>query len=294
MIAAYTTYKTMSQETVVQDALGEDSSIAGQAQELETRNALVMAELPQVYYIAARILERLPQHVELEDLVHAGVLGLLEASKSFDSTKNAQFKTFAKFRIRGAILDSLRELDWGSRGLRRRGREIGEARAKLESMLGREPSKEEIARELHLSSAQLDDAMSQLQGLHILGQQTVSFDGEDMHDVIESAPSTWDNPFELYCKTEQKARLAAAIAELPEREQLILSLYYHEELTMKEVASVVGIALSRVSQIHHAAIAKLKQALAGEPQPAAVPVPISKGRVPGRVGSIAAAAGGLG
>src|SRR5271165_7649762 len=101
----------------------------------EDRNELVMQELSQVYYIASRIRERLPQHVELEDLVNAGVIGLLEASRSFDSTKNAQFKTFAKFRIRGAILDSLRESDWGSRYIRRRGREILEATARLEGKL---------------------------------------------------------------------------------------------------------------------------------------------------------------
>ncbi len=250
MTAAYTTYKTM-----------EDGDGG-----LEQRNALVLAELPQVYFIASRILERLPQHVELEDLVNAGVIGLLEACQSFDSTKNAQFKTFAKFRIRGAILDSLRVLDWGSRGLRRKGREITEATAKLEGTLGRQPSKEEIAKEMGLSPTQLEDAMSQLQGLHIVGQQAASLDGEDVYDVIESAASTWENPFEIYCKQEEKAQLAAAIGELSEREQLILSLYYVEELTMKEVASVVGVALSRVSQIHHAALTKLKRAL-GHLQP---------------------------
>ena len=106
---------------------------------------LVMQELSQVYYIAARIRERLPQHVELEDLVSAGVIGLLEARRSFDSTRNAQFKTFAKFRIRGAILDSLREIDAGSRLLRRRGREIAEATARLEARLGRHPSETDIA-----------------------------------------------------------------------------------------------------------------------------------------------------
>src|SRR5277367_6662620 len=105
----------------------------------EDRNELVMQELSQVYYIASRIRERLPQHVELEDLVNAGVIGLLEASRSFDSTKNAQFKTFAKFRIRGAIMDSLRDADWGSRYLRKRGREIADATAQLEGKLGRRP-----------------------------------------------------------------------------------------------------------------------------------------------------------
>src|SRR5580658_5747783 len=102
----------------------------------DDRNELFMQELSQVYYIASRIRERLPQHVELEDLVNAGVIGLLEASRSYDSSKNAQFKAFAKFRIRGAILDSLRESDWGSRLLRRRGREITEVTARLEARLG--------------------------------------------------------------------------------------------------------------------------------------------------------------
>ena len=107
---------------------------------IEGNDELVMQELSQVYYIAARIRERLPRHVELEDLVSAGVIGLLEASRSFDSTKNVQFKTFAKFRIRGAIFDGLREIDWGSRLLRRRGREIADATARLEGRLGRKPS----------------------------------------------------------------------------------------------------------------------------------------------------------
>ena len=144
MSAAFTTYKSMT-----------DGST-----ELDERNAMVLDELPQVYYIASRILERLPQHVELEDLVHAGVIGLLEAHKNYDGAKNAQFKTFAKFRIRGAILDSLRELDWGSRSLRKRGREIGEATARLEARLGRKPGKEEIAAEMNLKPAQLDDAQT--------------------------------------------------------------------------------------------------------------------------------------
>src|SRR5271155_3334962 len=124
-----------------------EMAYATSATEFGERNELVMQELSQVYYIASRIRERLPRHIELEDLVSAGVIGLLEASRSFDSTKNAQFKTFAKFRIRGAILDSLREVDWGSRLMRRRGREIAEATTRLESRLGRAPVEAEIAAE---------------------------------------------------------------------------------------------------------------------------------------------------
>jgi RNA polymerase sigma factor for flagellar operon FliA len=228
----------------------------------DERNDLIMQELPQVQYIASRILERLPQQVELSDLVHAGVIGLLEAYRTFDSSKNAQFKTFAKFRIKGAILDSLRALDWGSRGIRRKAREITEATLKLEGDLGRYPTKDEIAAALGISIAALNDIQAELNGLQVVGREVgFTSDGEATHDLIESAPSAWDNPFEMYCKTEAKEQLADAVSNLSEREQLILSLYYREELTMKEVAEIVGLAVSRVSQIHTEILAKLKQAL---------------------------------
>jgi RNA polymerase sigma factor for flagellar operon FliA len=226
-------------------------------------NDLVMQELSQVYYIAARIRERLPQHVDLEDLVSAGVIGLLEAVRSFDVSKNVQFKTFAKFRIRGAILDSLRETDWGSRYMRRRGREIAEASARLEARLGRHPVESEIAEEMQIDPDQLRKIIAQLDSLHIAGQQVaVSDDRSEKLDVIESAPDLDEpNPFELCLEGEMKAHLAEAISKLSEREQLILSLYYREELTMKEIAKVVGVALSRVSQIRQATMVKLKASL---------------------------------
>src|ERR1700678_4389999 len=119
-------------------------------EDVEGRNELVMQELSQVYYIASRIRERLPQHVELEDLVNAGVIGLLEASRSYDCSKNPNFSGFAKFRIRGAIMDSLRESDWGSRSIRRRGREVAEATSRLEAKLGRQPLEMEIANEMQI------------------------------------------------------------------------------------------------------------------------------------------------
>jgi RNA polymerase sigma factor FliA len=230
----------------------------------ESSDDLVMQELSQVYYIAARIRDRLPQHVDLEDLVSAGVIGLMEASRSFDPSKNAQFKTFAKFRIRGAILDSLREVDWGSRLMRRRGREIADATAKLESRLGRKPVEAEIAKEMGVDPEYLRKIVAQLDHLHIAGQQLVrSEDGSETIDLIEAAPSLNDpNPFDLCLEGEMRTHLAEAIGKLTEREQLILSLYYREELTMKEIAKVVGVALSRVSQIREAAVIKLRKYLA--------------------------------
>jgi RNA polymerase sigma factor FliA len=225
---------------------------------------LVMQELSQVYYIASRIRDRLPQQIDLEDLVSAGVIGLIEASRSFDAAKNAQFKTFAKFRIRGAILDSLREIDWGSRLMRRRGREIAEATARLESKLRRTPVESEIAQEMQITTDQLQKITAQLDSLHIVGQQvTRSDDGPEMVDLIESAPSRdSDDPFDLCLKSEMRTHLAEMISKLSEREQLILSLYYREELTMKEISKVVGVALSRVSQIRESAIGKLRNMLA--------------------------------
>jgi RNA polymerase sigma factor for flagellar operon FliA len=232
--------------------------------DVDDRNQLVMQELSQVYYVAARIRERLPQHVALEDLVNAGVIGLLEASQNFDSSKNAQFRTFAKFRIRGAILDSLRELDWGSRSLRRKGREISDVTARLESTLGREPTESEIAAEAHMELEHLQKLLTQIDGLYLVGQHAAtSHDRAEVQDLIESAPSIDEpNPFDLCLEGEVKAHLAEAVSQLSEREQLIISLYYRDELTMKEIAEVVGVALSRVSQIHRATMAKLRLSLA--------------------------------
>ncbi len=226
------------------------------------RDQLILEELPQVYFIAARILERLPSNVQIEDLVNAGILGLLEAYQNFDSSRNAQFKTFARFRIRGAIMDSLRTLDWGSRGMRRKARDIAETGMRLEAVLGRKPEKEEVAREMGMSLDQLDTAMTAIDSLTIVSQHaTLASESGEVQDLIESALSPDENPFELCVKAEQRQQLASAIAGLSEREQLILSLYYKEELTMREVAEVVGVAVSRVAQIHNAAVVKLRKAM---------------------------------
>jgi RNA polymerase sigma factor for flagellar operon FliA len=231
--------------------------------DVDERNELVVRELPQVHYVATRIRERLPKHVDLEDLVQAGVIGLLEACRSYDRSKDAQFSTFAKFRIYGAILDSLRKLDWGSRTLRRKGREITSSIIKLESQLGRHPDEEEIAADMQMGLDELHEMQTQLDGLHLVGQLTnSSHDHAESFDLIESAPSTgMDNPFDLCLRGERKEQLAEAVSRMSEREQLILSLYYQEELTMTEVAKVVGIAVSRVSQIHAAAMVKLRASL---------------------------------
>lgn len=226
------------------------------------RDRLILEQLPQVHYIAARIRERLPHHVPFEDLVNAGVLGLIEAMQKYDAARAVQFKTYAKFRIRGAILDSLRELDWGSRSLRRKGRAVEEASVQLEMRLGRQPTEQEIADEMHIGLKDLHELLMQLDGLSLVSQEvSAPYDKAETRDVIENAPSTDKDPFEELLNVENKERLGQAIAKLDEREQRVLSLYYREELTMKEIAAVLGIAESRVSQLHSVALLRLRTSL---------------------------------
>jgi RNA polymerase sigma factor FliA len=240
-----------------------DAYQVNNAMVMESRDQIISGELPQVYYIAARIRERLPEHVPMEDLVNAGVVGLLEAYRNFDHSKNVQFKTFAKHRISGAILDSLRDLDWASRPLRRKGREVEAAILKLQAILGRYPSETEIADEMGITLDYLHNLLARLDGADLMGQQvSSSFDESETYDLVESAPSKEEeNPFELCLQTEVREHLAAAIGQLTQREQLLVSLYYKEELTMKEIAEVLGVAESRISQMHAAVKAKLKASL---------------------------------
>ena len=202
--------------------------------------------MPQVYHIATRIHERLPKHVPLEDLVHEGVLGLMAALNTYDSSKRVQFQTYASFRIRGSILDSLRKMDWASRPLRAKGRRITEAVAELIAMMGRQPTEQEIADHVGMPLAKLQKVVAELDGLTVLGQETfAAFDPSETHDLIESAPSqSEDDPFTLCLRGEMHGRLAQSIGQLSEREQLLLSLYYREELTMREVAEVIGVRQS--------------------------------------------------
>ncbi len=251
--------------------------------DMSERDRLIMEELPQVHYIAARIRERLPQHVAFEDLVNAGVLGLIEAINKYDASKLVQFKTFAKFRIRGAILDSLRELDWGSRLLRRKGREVDDAVARLEIQLGRQPSEQEIADELKIDLQELYSLLTKLDGLYLVSQQvSAAFDRSETRDLIENAPSRAEDSFDICLRGETSELLAKAIAKLDERSQKVLSLYYKEELTMKEIALVLEIAESRVSQLHSAALLKLRTSMQKKLSPRATvtsaPVPVAKKR----------------
>ena len=228
----------------------------------EERDRILLEQLPQVRYLARRIHERLPRHVPLEDLIHAGVVGLIDALNKFDHSKKVQFGSYAKFRIRGAILDSLREMDWGPRELRRKARRVEEAHRKLSLELSRAPSENEMAAELGMALQEFQHLLGELDSLEVGSLRIESpWDGkeEDLCDYLPNAPE--DTPFFRCLRTEMKDILARVIAELPEKEQQVLALYYFEELTMKEVGAVLGIGESRVSQIHTEALRRLTAAM---------------------------------
>ena len=231
-------------------------------QDKEERDRILIEQLPQVRYLARRIHDRLPRHVPLEDMVHAGVIGLIDALNKFDCSKQVQFGSYAKFRIRGAILDSLREMDWGPRELRRKARRVEEAQRKLSMDLSRAPTEAEVAAELNIELREFQRLLTELDGLEVGSLHLESpWDGkeENLCDYLPNAPE--DTPFFRCMRSEMKELLARAVADLPEKEQEVLSLYYFEELTMKEVGAVLGIGESRVSQIHSLAVVRLRARL---------------------------------
>jgi len=227
------------------------------------RERLLTENLPEVRYIARRIHDRLPSHVQFDDLVHAGILGLIDAVDKFDPTKNVQLKSYARFRIRGAILDSLRQLDWSPRNLRRQARRIEEAHRELAALLGHAPSEPEIAAHLGLELDEFQRLLGDLRGLDLgsLHIQSEEGFGEDQASGVAVRPE--EDPFGVTLRSEMRALLSQAIDELEQKERQVLALYYLEELTMKEVGMIMNIGESRVSQIHTAALiglrARLKQ-----------------------------------
>lgn len=234
-----------------------------QSPQNDHRERLISEELSTVRFIARKVKERLPKHIELDDLIQAGTVGLIDAAGKFDPSKRVSFKSYAQFRIRGAILDSLRDSDWGPRDLRRKARYIETVVRQLWTTLGRNPQEEEIAQAMGVELQDLQQTLWQLRSLE-LGSIALSQEEEDSSDrVLALAAGDELNPFHICARTEQREKLAQAINMLGEREQLVLSLYYFEELSMKEIGRVLGVVESRVSQIHTAAIIKLRALLGG-------------------------------
>jgi RNA polymerase sigma factor for flagellar operon FliA len=222
---------------------------------------LMIEHLPIVRFIARRIHERLPQHVPIEDLYSAGVVGLLDAFGKFDPAKQVQFRSYAQFRIRGAILDSLRTLDWSPRELRRKGRAVEQAIQTLTAQFGRAPNDHEIAHLLQIDLAAYQQLLGELKGLEIgtLHSERSEDSGEEELVYLPNRPE--DDPLFRYLHSEMRERLSQAIGELPERERLVMTLYYYEETTMKEIGLILGVVESRISQIHASAVLHLRARL---------------------------------
>lgn len=235
---------------------------AGPAELTAEQERMMIEHLPVVRFLARRIHERLPQHVEIEDLVSAGVVGLMDALSKYEPQKQVQFRSYAQFRIRGAILDSLRTLDWSPRDLRRKGRAVEEAIRALTARLGRAPGEGEVAAEMNLDLGEYQQLLGELKGLEIgtLHMERSEDSGEEELAYIPTGPE--DDPLFRCLRGEMQQRLAGAIGELPERERLVMTLYYYEEMTMKEIGLTLGVVESRVSQIHASAVVHMRALLA--------------------------------
>ncbi len=251
-VAAKPTVQAIAKDTTraADPATGEEKG--------RDRDSILLEHLATVRSVAHRIHERLPEHVELDDLISAGVIGLIDAFNKFDHSKQVQFKSYAQFRIRGAILDSLRVLDWSPRELRRKGRAVQDAILALTRSLQRVPTEPEIARELNLDLNEYQLLLGQLKGLEIgsLNLENNEDSGEEQLDCIPG--SAQDDPLFRCLQGEMRQRLRDAIEELPEKERMVLTLYYFEEITMKEIGMALGVVESRVSQIRSAAVRRLR------------------------------------
>jgi RNA polymerase sigma factor for flagellar operon FliA len=223
------------------------------------RERLILEHIPQVRLIARRIHERLPGSVNLDDLISSGSVGLISAIDRFDPTLNVKLKTYAEYKIRGAILDSLRGLDWAPRQQRKRSKQIDAAIAAEEQRLSRRPSEEEIAAHLGVTVEAYHGWLVELQGLNVGSLETAAPDDEGSHDLlnfISDGKESW--PSSLMERAELQKLLAEAIGKMPDMEKTVLSLYYYEELTLREISKIVHLHESRISQLKSQAILRLR------------------------------------
>jgi RNA polymerase sigma factor FliA len=238
------------------------------------RDRLILTYAPLVKYVAGRLGSGLPAHVDEGDLVSYGLLGLIGAIERYDPARDVKFETYAMARIKGQIIDELRSMDWVPRSVRARARNIERAIGELEARLGRAPTDEEISKKLGITEEELEESLGEIARSSIAALDelwTVSGSGGDQVALIdtiedEGAP----DPQGTLSVTEQKEALAEAIQRLPEREKLVVTLYYYEELTLREIGEVLGVTESRVSQLHTKAILRLKAHIASAGAPAAL------------------------
>jgi RNA polymerase sigma factor for flagellar operon FliA len=226
----------------------------------DERERLILEHLPQVRLIARRIQERLPENIALEDLVSTGVLGLISAIDNFDPRHNVKLKTYAEYKIRGAILDSLRGLDWAPRQKRRKAKQIEAAISAAEQRLKRTPTEDEIAAQLEISLDEYHEWLVEIRGLNVASLDYAASD--QGKELLHYLPDERDNlPSTLLERSELERLLAQGIESIPAIERTVLSLYYQEELTLREIAQVVNLHESRISQLKSQAILRLRSQL---------------------------------
>lgn len=230
----------------------------------ENTDQIVQEYSPMIKYVANRIALRLPPHIEVDDLISVGAIGLMDAIEKYDPNRGAKFKTYAEFRVRGSILDELRSLDWVPRSVRQKASKLDAVVSKLQSKLGRPPEDEEIAEEMEITLDDLFDVINETRNMPLLSLEDmgISRDSGDKQSLLDTLAGKSDvDPQTQLRLNELKSLIAAAIDTLPEKERLMVSLYYYEELTMKEIGEVLGITESRISQIHSKAVYRLRTKL---------------------------------
>ena len=234
-----------------------------QAGDLQAREQLLEEHIPLVKYVAGRLAMNLPSSVDVGDLESFGFFGLLDALEKYDAARNTKFETYATTRIRGAIIDGLRSLDWVPRSTRSKARLVESQIYELTNDLGRTPTNEEVAAALGLGLEEYYGILSELKGANLfsLDEAAASDQTADNLKILDLVVDQALLPDQQVVEQESVEELAAAIEELPEREQLVLALYYHEDLTLKEIGHVLQVSESRVSQIHTKAIMTLRKRL---------------------------------
>jgi RNA polymerase sigma factor FliA len=236
-----------------------------QAGDPAARERLVVAYSPLVKYVAGRMASGLPAHVDEADLISYGLVGLINAIERFELEREIKFETYAITRIKGAIIDELRTLDWVPRSVRARARAIEKANAKLEHQLQRAPTDEEMARELSFTLEEFQNALLQISNSSVAALDelwSVSDSSGDQVSLLDTLPDERaTDPAAAMDQTELKERVADAISRLPEREKLVIALYYYENLTLREIGEVLGVTESRVSQLHTKAVLRLRSRL---------------------------------
>jgi len=231
------------------------------------RDRLILTYAPLVKFVAGRISSGLPPHVDDNDLVSYGLLGLIGAIERYDPDRDVKFETYAIARIKGSIIDELRSMDWVPRSVRARARQIEQAIAQLEAQLHRAPTDEEIAAKLGITEEELSESLSDISRSSIAALDelwTLASGSGDQVALIDTIEDTeGPEPQAALDETETREALAEAIAALPEREKIVITLYYYEELTLREIGEVLGVTESRVSQLHTKAILRLRARLGG-------------------------------